>query len=87
MKIKPVVVLFSVLSFISFSTVAMDVINKEQSVNRQSIGTISIDAIGSSPTDMNEAINKKAQEQGASAYRIIEARTGDNWHVTVELYK
>ena len=31
--------------------------------------------------------NKKAQEEGASSYRIIEARTGDHWHATAELYK
>ena len=32
-------------------------------------------------------LNKKAGEQGASSYRIIEARTGDSWHATAELYK
>ncbi|HCC11156.1 MAG TPA: DUF1471 domain-containing protein, partial [Atlantibacter hermannii] len=25
--------------------------------------------------------------KGASAYRVIEARTGDTWHATAELYK
>ncbi|MBL2820701.1 DUF1471 domain-containing protein, partial [Klebsiella pneumoniae] len=25
--------------------------------------------------------------EGASSYRIIEARTGDSWHATAELYK
>ena len=33
------------------------------------------------------AMNKKAEEQGASSYRIIEARSGDHWHATAELYK
>ncbi|EPK0109787.1 YdgH/BhsA/McbA-like domain containing protein, partial [Klebsiella pneumoniae] len=39
------------------------------------------------PMDMHEMLNKKAQEEGASSYRIIEARTGDHWHATAELYK
>ncbi|MFB2016920.1 YdgH/BhsA/McbA-like domain containing protein, partial [Shigella flexneri] len=26
-------------------------------------------------------------KEGASSYRIIEARTGDSWHATAELYK
>jgi len=37
--------------------------------------------------DMRSALDKKAQQEGASSYRIIEARTGDNWHATAELYK
>ncbi|WP_279511764.1 YdgH/BhsA/McbA-like domain containing protein, partial [Klebsiella pneumoniae] len=27
------------------------------------------------------------EKEGASSYRIIEARTGDSWHATAELYK
>jgi hypothetical protein len=37
--------------------------------------------------DMHDMLNQKAQEQGASSYRVIEARTGDQWHATAELYK
>nr|WP_314424664.1 YdgH/BhsA/McbA-like domain containing protein [uncultured Erwinia sp.] len=25
--------------------------------------------------------------QGASAYRVVEARSQDSWHVTAEIYK
>ncbi len=32
-------------------------------------------------------LNKKAEANGASAYQITEARSGDNWHATAELYK
>ncbi len=33
-------------------------------------------------------LNKKAeQEKGATAYQITEARSGDTWHATAELYK
>lgn len=41
----------------------------------------------SSPMDMREMLDQKAQEKGASAYRVIEAHTGDEWHATAELYK
>ena len=51
------------------------------------MGTVSVAQHGSSPMDMREALAKKADEKGASAYRVIEARTGDTWHATAELYK
>ena len=31
-------------------------------------------------------LNKKAEEKGATAYQITEARSGDTWHATAELY-
>ena len=87
MKIKTTVAALSVLSVLSFGAFAADSINAEQAQSRQSIGTVSVGAIGTSPMDMNAMLNKKAQEQGASSYRVIEARTGDHWHATAELYK
>lgn len=87
MKIKTTVAALSILSVISFGAFAADSINNEQAQNREAIGTVSVGAIGSSPMDMNELLNKKAEEQGASSYRIIEARSGANWHATAELYK
>jgi Protein of unknown function (DUF1471). len=87
MKIKTTVAALSILSVISFGAFAADSINSEQAQNREAIGTVSVGAIGSSPMDMNAMLNKKAEEQGASSYRIIEARTGDHWHATAELYK
>ncbi|WP_052284008.1 peroxide/acid stress response protein YhcN [Kluyvera genomosp. 1] len=87
MKIKTTVAALSILSVISFGAFAADSINSDQAQNRQPIGTVSIGSVGSSPMDMHEMLNKKAEEQGASSYRIIEARTGDHWHATAELYK
>lgn len=87
MKIKTTVAALSILSVISFGTFAADSINSDQAQNRQAIGTVSVGAVGSSPMDMHEMLNKKAEEQGASSYRIIEARTGAHWHATAELYK
>ena len=87
MKIKTTVAALSVLSVLSFGAFAADSINADQAQFRQAIGTVSVGAISTSPMDMNAMLNKKAEEQGASSYRIIEARTGDHWHATAELYK
>ncbi|MEL0552198.1 MULTISPECIES: peroxide/acid stress response protein YhcN [Enterobacteriaceae] len=87
MKIKTTVAVLSVLSVLSFGAFAADSINSEQAQGRQSIGTVSVGAVNASPMDMHEMLNQKAQEEGASSYRIIEARTGDHWHATAELYK
>ena len=87
MKIKTTVAALSILSVVSFGAFAADSINSDQAQNRQAMGTVSIGCVGSSPMDMHEMLNKKAEEQGASSYRIIEARTGDHWHATAELYK
>ncbi|MBV8042224.1 peroxide/acid stress response protein YhcN [Pluralibacter sp.] len=87
MKIKTTVAALSILSVLSFGALAADSINADQAVNRQSLGTVSVGAVGSSPMDMHDMLNQKAQEQGASSYRVIEARTGDQWHATAELYK
>ena len=76
MKIKTTVAALSILSVVSFGAFAADVINSEQAQGREAIGTVSVGAVASSPMDMHEMLNKKAQEEGASSYRIIEARTG-----------
>ena len=88
MKIKTTVAALSMLSVLSFGAFAAD-INQQRRKRKaaRSLGTVSIGAVGSSPMDMHEMLNKKAQEEGASSYRIIEARTGDHWHATAELYK
>jgi hypothetical protein len=87
MSIKATVATLGILSALSFGAFAADAINADQAQSRQSLGTVSVGAVTSSPMDMRTELNKKAAEQGASSYRIIEARTGDNWHATAELYK
>jgi len=87
MNIKSTVATLSILSVLSFGAFAAESIGVDQAQNRESLGTVSVGGISSSPMDMRAELNKKADEQGASSYRIIEARTGDNWHATAELYK
>ena len=85
MKIKTTVAALSVLSVLSFGAFAADSIDAAQAQNREAIGTVS--GVASSPMDMREMLNKKAEEKGATAYQITEARSGDTWHATAELYK
>ena len=87
MKTKLTIAALSLTSLISFGAFAATSINAEQAQNRQPIGTVSVGAVASSPMDMHEMLDQKAQENGASSYRVIEARTGDHWHATAELYK
>lgn len=87
MKIKTTVATLSILSVLSFGAFAAEPISAEQAQNREAIGSVSVSAIGSSPMDMNAMLSKKADEQGATAYHITEARSGSNWHATAKLYK
>jgi hypothetical protein len=87
MNMKSTLVTASLLSMLSFGAFAATSINTEQAQNRQAMGSVSVSQVGSAPMDMHQLLNKKAEEQGASSYRTIEARTGDQWHATAELYK
>lgn len=87
MNMKSTVVAASLLSMLSFGAFAATSINAEQAQNLQSMGSVSVSQVGSAPMDMHQMLNKKAEEQGASSYRITEARSGDAWHATAELYK
>lgn len=53
------------------------------------IGQISVDNIAGSPQDVEHVIAQKADEQGASWYRITqmyEVQQPDNWRVQAILY-
>ena len=77
--------LASVLSF--GANAAVNQVNAEQAQNLQSMGTVSVSQVGSAPMDMRQELAAKAEKEGASRAVTIEARTGDNWHATAELYK
>ncbi len=87
MNIPSTVATVSLLSMLSFGAFAATSINSQQAESRQPMGTISVDGVESSPMDMHQMLNQKADAEGASAYRVIEARTDDHWHATAELYK
>ncbi len=87
MNIKTTVTALSLMSVLSFGAFAATSINAEQAQGRQAMGSISVSEVGGAPMDMQQELSKKADKAGASAYRVVEARTGDAWHATAELYK
>ncbi|MCS2165959.1 peroxide/acid stress response protein YhcN [Scandinavium manionii] len=88
MKSAMIIATLGLASVLSFSAgAAVHQISAEQAQGLQSMGTVSVSQVGSDPMDMHHQLAAKAQKEGASSYRIIEARTGDTWHATAELYK
>lgn len=84
---KTTIAALSILSVLSFGAFAADSIGIDQAQNREVIGTVSVGSVSASPMDMKAMLNQKAEQQGASAYRVIEARIGNSSHATAELYK
>lgn len=87
MKTKTTIAALSILSVLSFSTLAAQSISTEQAKTMQSIGTISVNGVDGTLADTVDALSKKADEQGASAYHITEAYQNGNWHATAVIYK
>ena len=87
MNVKTTITALSVLSALSFGSFAAESVNADQAKNLQSIGVISVSGVAGSPMDIHQALNNKATEKGASAYRVIEDYENGNWHATAELYK
>lgn len=87
MKFKTTIAVLGILSSLSFGAFAADSVSTEQAQNMQSIGTVSVSGVSASPMDIREQLSQKAESQGASAYRVIEAYNNGNYHATAELYK
>lgn len=87
MNIKTTVAALSILSTLSFNAFAAESVNADQAQNLQSVGTVSVSGVGGSPMDIRHALNQKADAQGATAYRVVEAYNNGNYHATAELYK
>jgi len=87
MNIKTTIAAVSLLSTLSFGAFAADSINADRAQNMRNIGTISVSGVSGSPMDINAKLNQKAEAQGATAYRVVEAYNNGNYHATAELYK
>ena len=88
MKRAMIIASLGLASLLSFgASAAVQLVNAEQAQNLQALGTISVSLVGIGPLDLRLELAGKAEKEGASSYRIIEARTGDSWHATAELYK
>lgn len=87
MKVTTTIATLSILSALSFGAFAAESINAEQAKNLQPIGMVSVSGITGSPMDIHQALNDKADQKGASAFRVVENYQNGNWHATAELYK
>lgn len=87
MNMKTTIAALSLLSAISFGASAANLVTGDQASNLQSIGTITVSGVTGAPSDIRQALSDKADQQGAKAYRVIEAYENGNWHATAEIYK
>lgn len=89
MKTKLTIAIIGLTSVLSFAASAASLVTDEvaQQQNLQPMGTISVSGIDSSPMTIRQDLSQKADEQGASKYRVIEAYSNGNYHATAEIYK
>ncbi|KGT94463.1 membrane protein [Erwinia typographi] len=89
MKTKLAIAVLGLASVLSFGASAANLVTNQQATeqNLQSMGTISVSGIDGVPTDIRQELSQKADRQGASSYRVIEAYNNGNYHATAELYK
>lgn len=87
MNMKTTLLAAGILSLFSLGASAATAINEQQASQMTPVTVVSVGGITSSPMDLHAMLNQKAEKNGASAYRIIEAYNGDHRHVTAELYK
>ncbi|CAH0214087.1 peroxide/acid stress response protein YhcN [Erwinia aphidicola] len=89
MKTTFTIAALGLASVLSFGASAASLVTNDQvnNQNLQSVGTVSVSGINGTTMDIRHQLSEKADQQGASAYRVIEARNDGNYHVTAELYK
>lgn len=87
MRIKTAIKALGLLSLVTFGATAAEQITRQEAQNLQPAEIITVSGTGGSPMDYRAQLSEKADAQGARAYRVIEARSGDSWHATAELYK
>jgi hypothetical protein len=87
MTIKNALTVLGLLSAISFGATAAEFVNSQQAAQLQSAGIITLSGVAGAPSDIRQQLSQKADKLGATAYRVIEARSDNNWHVTAEIYQ
>lgn len=89
MKTTFTIAALGLASVLSFGAAAANLVTDQEvaSQNLQAAGTVSVSGIAGTPMDICHQLSEKADRQGATSYRIIEARNGDNYHATAQLYK
>ncbi|MFL4557868.1 DUF1471 domain-containing protein [Yersinia kristensenii] len=89
MKLLPIIAA-ALITTASFATMAAQEVNPDQASKLQSMGVISLSNISGSPTDVESALNAKADADGASHYRVIGiSNPGDssNYSASAEIYR
>jgi len=89
-KTLPALFVTTVLAATSFSTLAATQVNGSQSMELQSLGSVSVSGIRGSLDDATHQLAKKAEDMGASHFRVVRADTpGDSslWSGTAEIYR
>lgn len=87
MKRNIIIATLGLASMLSFGASAATLVSSDQAQNLQSLGTVSVSQTASSPMSIREQLSAKADQAGASSYRVTELQEGDTWHATAELYK
>jgi len=90
MKKLTVILAGALFATASFSTLAASPVNQEQAQGLQSIGSVSVSNARGSLDDATRQLSQKAEEMGASHYRIIGVENpGDSslWSGTAEIYR
>ncbi len=88
MKTKLIIATLGLASVLSFgASAAVQQVNTDQAQGLQPMGSVSVTQVTGSPMDIRHKLAAKAEEAGASSYRVTELTQGDHWHATAELYK
>lgn len=87
MKRNIIIATLGLASMLSFGASAATMVSSDQAQNLQSLGSVSVSQTASSPMSIREQLSAKADQAGASSYRVTELQEGDTWHATAELYK
>ncbi|KGT92436.1 protein ydgH Flags: Precursor [Erwinia typographi] len=91
MKMKlPALLAATLFAATSFSALAATQVDRAQSQDLQAMGTVSVSGVSGSLDDATHQLSKKAEEMGASHYRVIRADTpGDSslWSGNAEIYR
>lgn len=91
MKIKlPAVIAVALFATTSFTAMAATEVDAQQAQDLQNIGSVSVAAIGGSLDDATRQLSHKAEEMGATHYRVVGVQNpGDSslWSGTAEIYR
>jgi len=90
MKTSYAVMTAALLASASFTTFAASPLSEAQTQDLQSSGTVSVSGVRGSLDDATRQLSQKAEEMGASHYRVIGMQNpGDSsmWSGSAEIYR